>query len=132
VAATVHVVAVGLVVELLLERWTLPRLAGRLGVSLADGPQVAPRGRALRPGAAMRRWDAVGRVYRRWPRGDGPCLRQALVAGHLLRSRGPVLRIGVRRAEDGALQAHAWLAIDGTDLDPSAASWHPLDLPVAR
>ncbi len=43
------------------------------------------------------------------------CLRRSLVLYHLLRRAGrPVeLRIGVRRDDQAALAAHAWLMLDG-------------------
>lgn len=43
---------------------------------------------------------------------DGRCLRRAMMLGWLLRSRSPVLRIGVER-EAGVVSAHAWIEIDG-------------------
>jgi hypothetical protein len=43
------------------------------------------------------------------------CLTRALVVETLLARRGhrPSIQIGVRRAEGGALEAHAWVEVDG-------------------
>ena len=53
------------------------------------------------------------------------CLRRAAVLTLLLRRSGHDARvvIGVRRADGGALEAHAWIACDGSEpyLEPSAA-----------
>jgi hypothetical protein len=60
------------------------------------------------------------------------CLRRAAVLALLLRRSGHDARIviGVRRANAGALEAHAWIACDGTEpfLEPSdsIASFQPL------
>ena len=60
------------------------------------------------------------------------CLRRAAVLALLLRRAGHDARvvIGVRRDDSGALEAHAWLACDGTEpfLEPasSIATFHPL------
>ncbi len=47
--------------------------------------------------------------------GENTCLTQALAGLLLLRRRGypAVLRMGVMKREDGALQAHAWLVNEG-------------------
>jgi hypothetical protein len=47
--------------------------------------------------------------------GDRPCLAQALVVERLLRRSGAVadLRLGVVKAPDGELRAHAWVECDG-------------------
>lgn len=50
---------------------------------------------------------------------NGTCLRRALVMGDILRSRDPLLRVGVAK-EGGRVQAHAWIEIDGVALDPMA------------
>lgn len=51
------------------------------------------------------------------------CLRRAAVLVYLLKRGGhdASVVIGVRRSGEGALEAHAWLACDGTDpyLEPS-------------
>lgn len=53
------------------------------------------------------------------------CLRRSLLLGHLLRSRGPVLRVGVKKVA-GVVSAHAWVEIDGASLDPDAAAYRTL------
>lgn len=120
---SVRVILTGLVVELAIRRMGLPRLAEGLGLtpvwsmatvapplrSLSDfEPPLVPRER--------RQVRAVLRVMRHWPFGSGSCLRQALVLGHLLRARGPHLRIGVR-AGDGGVDAHAWVEVSGLAVD---------------
>jgi hypothetical protein len=63
------------------------------------------------------------------------CLRRAAVLALLLRRAGHDARvvIGVRRTDAGALEAHAWLACDGTEpfLEPSdsIATFQPLSAP---
>lgn len=102
------------------------RLAGWLGVQLGDAagfatvddPPDLPRW-------ALRRLRTVDRVMTWWPFGD-TCLRRAFVDALRLRRLRPVLIIGVRLAED-AVEAHAWLRIDGRDLDPEAAAFHELE-----
>lgn len=49
---------------------------------------------------------------------DATCLRQSLLVYYLLRRKGlaPGLKIGVRK-DDGRLDAHAWVELDGVPLD---------------
>jgi len=49
---------------------------------------------------------------------DATCLRQSLMVYYLLRRKGlaPSLKIGVR-TDDGRLDAHAWVELDGVPLD---------------
>jgi len=61
---------------------------------------------------ALRRLKVLGVIAPRWPFCKGPCLRQALVAGRILRGRQPRLRIGVA-VEGSDVMAHAWLEVDG-------------------
>ena len=58
------------------------------------------------------------------------CLKVSLVALGLLRSLGHPARlaIGVKPLA-GALDAHAWLEVDGAPLDPKAPSYAPLRWP---
>jgi hypothetical protein len=111
-------------IELGLRVTTLPRLASWLGVPLDTGRRGVPTppevtAARLTP-SQQARVAAIGAVYRRWPFGD-TCLRRALADGHTLRSRSPVLRVGVTR-RDGAVLAHAWIEFDGMSLgsDPAA------------
>ena len=61
----------------------------------------------------------------RWRAGD-TCLRRCLLLGQRLRRLDPVLRIGVRRDEPGAFQAHSWLKISGRSLDIGSADFETL------
>jgi hypothetical protein len=119
------VVALGraVLIELGLRLTTLPRLASWLGVPLDTGRRDAPPPEVTAEhltASQLARLAAVGAVYSRWPFGD-TCLRRALAVGHTLRSRKPVLRVGVTR-QGGAVRAHAWIEFDGESLgsDPSA------------
>lgn len=66
------------------------------------------------------------------------CLRRAAVLTLLLRRSGHDARvvIGVRRTNGGALEAHAWIACDGSEpyLEPSEAisTFQPLSAPGAE
>lgn len=56
----------------------------------------------------------------------GTCLRRALVAGLVLRAHDTALQIGVHKS-GGTVSAHAWLIVDGVNLDPSgSADFTPL------
>ncbi|MGH8933265.1 MAG: lasso peptide biosynthesis B2 protein [Egibacteraceae bacterium] len=63
----------------------------------------------------QRQIDAARRVIRRWSIAPSPCLREALVLGHLLRRRQPRLCIGVMRRGE-AIAAHAWLEVQGSEI----------------
>ncbi len=111
------------------ERWMLLRVAFLLGVTrlaLKLIPFRTLHGLLSRGGGSSRRvsapddpypgqvaW-AVG-VVGRYVLDDKACLTQALVGQFLLKRRGyPAdLRIGVARAADGELAAHAWVECDG-------------------
>lgn len=99
------------VVELAVRLVSLRRLSALLGAPLAtdEAPVLHDRHPHLRRREArrLRMLDVLGP---RWPFCDGPCLRQALVAGRVLRRHGPMLRIGA--ALDGPqLVGHAWLEV---------------------
>jgi hypothetical protein len=92
-----------------------------LGVDRSWGPSGPAR---LTPAAERRLLWAVGAVSRRLLPAR-PCLTQALAAQALLRWRGgraARLQIGVARAPDGRLRAHAWLERDGRVLIGGDAS----------
>jgi hypothetical protein len=118
-AARVFVVA--LAAEAGVRSVPLPRLVRAFGFSMAAAaPEGHDRARSGEPSppfdaAERRRIRTAMRVLRRWPFADGPCLRLALVLGHLLRSRGPLLHLGVRQDDDGIL-AHAWIEVSGVAL----------------
>ncbi len=122
-AAVVTAVEVGLRV---LRLPTLARLCGLVldPGGLAPGAEARPGPLALPP-RTLRRVRAGLAVLARGPFPD-TCLRRALVLGWVLRARRPRLLVGVRR-EDGRLLAHAWVVVDGVDLDPmSSRAYTPL------
>jgi transglutaminase superfamily protein len=115
-------------VEWGLRRHSLPATAGALGVGLfaggapSDGAPSSPDRLEL-PAWAWRRTRIALVIMRRWPFGD-TCLRRALVIGNRLAPLAPELVIGVRpAAAPRGIQAHAWLRIDGVDLDPLATEY---------
>lgn len=120
----VSAVVIAVVVEAGLRVLRLPRLSAWLGAPLGLEQEAAlmpSDGRTARLTVTeRRRLRAAWRVLRHWPFGD-TCLRRALVGGHVLRRRKPVLRVGVAKIE-GRIQAHAWLEIDGVSLDPAGAA----------
>jgi len=85
----------------------------------ANGEQVASVVRSIRQAI-----DLLG-----WRSG---CLPQALAARFLLKRRGfdAVLCIGVKKRDDGSLQAHAWVEYEGQvvvgGIGPELASYTPL------
>lgn len=118
-SATVYVVA-----EAGLRTVGLRRTATLLGLRLGGAP-----GAAVRPAFDTGRLTAgelrALRIDRRVLalRGvNGTCLRTALLLGRTLRSRHPQIVLGVRRDDGGQIRAHAWLRIDGADLDPEGAT----------
>lgn len=116
--ATLHALLALAVVEALIRWVRLPRLAGLLGIALQQRGTAAGVGAVEAPATTTAAVRATQRVLRRWPFGRGPCLRESLVLGHLLRRHEPVLRIGV--AGSGAdLRAHAWLEVGGHVLGSS-------------
>jgi hypothetical protein len=110
-------------VEIGLRRWTLPELSRRLHVRMDLSSDAGPvPEQIVLPSGAKGSIRAVNRVLTRWPWGD-TCLRRALLLGHRLSWLDPTLRIGVRRAGDGRIGAHAWLEIGGHSIDPEAAEF---------
>lgn len=109
-----------LVAEVCLNRTELPQLARWLGVPLEDGPSTTPAAsEAL--GLECRSALMATRLSLRLIKVPPTCLRQSLVAGHLLRSRRPKLRIGASSDADG-FRAHAWLELDGVRLPGDGAN----------
>ena len=132
VVARAHVAALVMapVVEVGLRLWPLPKLAARLGVPLSldtDRPATVEEASTVDLTARQRlRVVAIDRIFRRWPFGD-TCLRRSLVWGHTLRSRSPVLRLGVTRTVNGDIAAHSWLEFDGLGLGTeSNRAYRPL------
>jgi hypothetical protein len=114
-----HAAALFMLAELGLRLVPLPRLARwmHVPVSLADDSAASP------PSASplvfslseLRRINAVRRISPHLYGSRRGCLRRALVLGHLLRHRAPVLRLGVHR-NDQVFAAHAWLEISGVQV----------------
>lgn len=123
ILTTLHAFAVIVVVELLIRTVPLTRLSRALGCRVSLAPAVAGAQR-LRlkdlPARARRQVRCTRRVAHAWPFSQGPCLRSALVVGHLLREHDPAIRLGVLTT-DGDVYAHAWLEIDGRPLEHVAA-----------
>jgi len=124
--ALVEVVGVLVCVELALRSQPLTRVVRPLGVTLrlSADPSSEPRADPVSPGlsrdrfrpAEVRKVRLARRVVGRWPFGTGPCLRESLVVGHILRRHHPELRLGVAR-EGQAIAAHAWLEVAGVSLE---------------
>ena len=116
-------------IEWSLRHEPLPRTAARSRLTLSpDGEPGAP-GRPSLPVWAKRRGELALAVLRRGPVPD-TCLRRALLLGHRWAALSPTLVIGVRETE-GRIAAHAWLRIDGIDLDPTAPEFAVLPVGVA-
>lgn len=114
------------VIEVSLRASDLPGTCRRLRVGLdLTSPTASPTQQAILP-RRTRRAVLVSRVVAAWwPAGD-TCLRRCLLIGHRLRSLRPVLRIGVRRTDQGEFSAHSWLEFDGRTLDPAASEFAAL------
>jgi len=120
---TMYAAFVLLVVELLIRWVPLTRLSRILGVpvdlspasarSLSNQPEIE-----LSPRSRMR-LRSTNRVVDRWPFCKGPCLRRALITGHLLRAQRPAIRLGTA-GTGSTLRAHAWVEIDGRPLEDVA------------
>jgi hypothetical protein len=101
-------------------RWIrLDRLTRWLGVRLDLRPVQANHEllpiESL-PAVAQRQLRCTWKVADVWPFSEGPCLRRALVGGHLVRRLDPAIRLGVIGDAD-TMSAHAWLEIDGRPLE---------------
>lgn len=123
IPTTFHSLAVMILVELLIRPVPLPRLSTALGCRVNLDP-VVPGAERLPlkelPPRASRQVRCTRRVAHVWPFTDGPCLRSALVTGHLLRDLDPAIRLGMVTTDD-EFYAHAWLEIDGRPLEHVAA-----------
>lgn len=90
--------------------------AARFGLSFQSGGRSANQSATQRPHLSTAEEQAIRIVQALSTLVYGSeqgCLRRSLVLGHLLRSRKPVLRIGVRHDGEVGISAHAWLEIDG-------------------
>ena len=120
------VIATALRCEVVIRRWSLPRLSQSFGIALEHpGAEAIQRTAVALPQWATMRLRIVRRVMRHWPV-DGVCLRHTLVAGQRISSLEPVLRIGVAATDPGLVSAHAWLEIDGHSLDVESGDYLPL------
>ena len=111
--ALARVTMLAVAVEVAVRVLPLPVVARALRVSLTRPPACA--GAATLPELSRAERRAVRMVrglMRRWPWGQGTCLRRSLVVGHVLRRHDPWLRVGVARTA-GDIGAHAWLEIRG-------------------
>jgi len=128
---TVRVVATIVTVELLIRWVALPRLARLLGVRVSLEPAL-PGNAHIRTTEfsprARRELRCTRRVADRWPLSQGPCLRRALVGGHLLRRYNPSVRIGMAGTGDD-LYAHAWLEINEQPLE-NVRAFEPFQQPT--
>ena len=104
------------VIEIGLRVGSLDRLAELLGSQWSSQKaRMNGRCRSSRPMTAALSMQ-LEKVLRHWCF-SATCLRRSLLAGHLLRRWHPVLRLGVAKV-DGIVTAHAWLEINGVNLDP--------------
>lgn len=129
VAQALATLAVAARIELSLRRHGLPATASRFGLHLG-GPSSAnaPTRREPLPSWAVRRARLAVLLMRRWPFGD-TCLRKSLVIGNRLSALSPQLFIGVRSSKgEGFQSAHAWLQINGINIDPTSAEYIAFDL----
>lgn len=119
IVTTLHAFVVIVVVESLIRSVPLPRLSRALGCRVNLDPVVSGAQRLplkQLPPRSSRRVRSARRVAHAWPFSQGPCLRGALVTGHLLREHHPAIRLGLGTAGD-ELHAHAWVEIDGRPLE---------------
>lgn len=119
VVVAVYAVLTIAFVEALVRTVPLPKLAAALGCRLELGPSSAEVARlrlAELPPRAQREIGWSRRVALRWPFGPGPCLRESLVVGHLLRRYDPVVRLGLDGSGQ-AMLAHAWVEVGGRPLE---------------
>ncbi|MET0579389.1 MAG: lasso peptide biosynthesis B2 protein [Ilumatobacteraceae bacterium] len=116
---TLHVVAVIVLVEVLIRSVRLTQLSRLLGVPVDLRPSTAAGAtlplEALPP-RAQRQLRSTWSVADAWPFSRGPCLRRALVGGHLIRDLDPTVHLGIRGAGD-TIHAHAWLEVEGRPLE---------------
>ncbi len=109
-------------VEVLIRTVKLQRLSQLLGCPLDVTPRAGNSSRlTLRelPPTPRRQVLCTRRVAAVWPFSKGPCLRESLVAGHLLRRMRPTLRIGLVGGQ-GEFYTHAWLELGGRPLEDLA------------
>ena len=119
VLTVVRALFVIVVVELSIRWVRLQRLGRWLGIRIDLEPTTAD-GLLMPldelPATAQRQLRCTWKLADAWPFGEGPCLRRALVGGHLVRRLDPAVRLGVVGDRD-SLFVHAWLEIDGRPLE---------------
>lgn len=123
---TVHAALVLLVVEATIRSVSVERLSARLGCPLDMSPHPADASTTPQRDLdrrARRELRCAYRVAAVWPFSDGPCLRRALVAGHLLRRLDTRLRLGTYD-EGGRPVAHAWLLVGRRPLEDVSGYRH--------
>lgn len=116
---TAYAVVVLVIVEAAIRPVPLERLSRGMGcpLDLSRHPEGAPIAIRQELGRRARReLRCAHRVVDVWPGGDGPCLRRALVEGHLLRRLDTRLRLGTYD-DGGRAVAHAWLLVGGRPLE---------------
>ena len=122
VVTTIRVSATIVVVEVLVRTVPLPRIGRLLGcrIDLTPSADVDEPARRVEPDelapSTVRRLRCTHRVADAWPFSHGPCLRRALVGGHLTRNLDPSIRLGVKGTGD-EVAAHAWLELGGRPLE---------------
>lgn len=104
-------------VHVALPRVPLPRLARWCGVRLAARETASDAASAPTPltDAQTARLRVARRFEDRGAGGEGTCLRNALVAGHVLRRHRPRLYVGAR-LQGSDVVAHAWLEMESTTI----------------
>ena len=111
-------------VELGMRRSPVPEVAQRFGVRVGDdGPSTLG---SVMPHDVWRARAAVARAGRAFG-ARGRCLRESIALGALCATHAPVLRLGVLRAPDGALLAHAWIELDGVTFDSESVAYAVLE-----
>jgi hypothetical protein len=98
--------------------WRVDRVADVLGVAFLDEGTSGRTGQLQLTHREGRWAKNADRVLRHWPI-DATCLRRSLLAGWILRRRSPALILGLRQGDSG-FEAHAWIRVDGIDLEPIA------------
>jgi len=114
IPAGVHVLGWMSAAEVGVRFVSLARLADAFGVPLhtEEAESSEPAAPFVLSPAMRRRLRVIDALGARWRFSAGPCLRQALVAGHVLRRHGPHLVIGAALHE-GDVIGHAWIEVGG-------------------
>ena len=112
-------------IELLLRTQPVASVVPRFGVNFLRSEHEQPRSDDPNIRYTPQEWQWVKnhkRIVKRWP-WDKSCLRRSLLLGWILRHRDPDLMIGARTGDDGEIEAHAWIRLDGVDLDIESRSY---------